>query len=90
MSYIICDVNGYVSELANIHTYALAIKFIDSFAGVAPLKNFIDEGKTEDMEGTLKALNSIMPYATDEAVKLTLNNMKEGLEKSKEVAIISQ
>lgn len=90
MSLAIYDVNGYVSDLANLHTYALTMKFIDSFAGVSALKTFIDDGKTEDMEGTLKALDSIMPYATDEAVKFTLTNMKEGLKKSKDVAIISQ
>lgn len=90
MGFSLYDVDGWVGDLASIHDYADTLKFIDSFTAVDHLKGFINTGVTESMSEVIANIVMILPKATDEGVKLALQAMKKGLEKSKEMTIISQ
>ena len=84
------DVDGYVEDLSSIHDYTTTINFIDKFTGIKALQAFVENGQTDLMEECIKDIDTIYPRATDEAVKGTLEQLKIGLKKSREITIISQ
>ena len=90
MTYILCDVNGYVQDVASISGWWDVINEVGKYQMTGPLIDFVTSGNTSDPEGVASEITKMLPQVKDAHVRVTLISLIEGLKKAKEIGIISQ
>jgi hypothetical protein len=89
VSYTLFDKRGPVHYIGSIGGMNDLLDFVAKQRTSGPLKEFLDRGKTRDMQGVIGEITALIPYCNNASVKITLLELKGGLAKSKGVAIIS-
>lgn len=88
MSYTLFSNDGPVDHIASIQGLADVVEFINRLRVWGPLKEFLDNGETYDVQGCIKDITQYIPYATNPDVKSTLLTIQNALQRAKGWAAI--
>lgn len=89
MSYTLYSENGYVQDIASVNGYYEMLKFCMENGGDY-LKTFVEKGESDYPDKVRQDIFNVLPKCSDPGVKKTLEELIEGLEGIKEIAIISE
>jgi hypothetical protein len=89
MSYSLFSKDKHIDHLASVVGMNDLLDFVLRTVKSGPLLDFINKGETSDIQGTIRDIDTYLPYATNSEVKDILLNLKTGLGQIKGTAIIS-
>jgi hypothetical protein len=89
MGYALYGSEGYVQDVASIGGWWDLITTVDKRKVVGPLVDFLNTGNTTNPKAVIKAIDELLPDITDTSVQNILKGLRSGLQKTKEVAIVS-
>lgn len=90
MSFFLASENGFVSDLATAKGWADVVEVVDAkLPAISPLADLCNSGTTTYMQEVINDINKLLP-SVDKDVRSTLEGLKSGLQKCKEIAIVSQ
>ena len=89
MSYALYSENGFVDDVATIGGWWVLIQEVAKVRSSGPLRKFLDDGRTTKIKEVLSDIDFVLPEIKDANTKRVLEGLKAGLQKVKEVAIIS-
>ena len=91
MSFILNSENGYVADLASNMGYGEMTAYVEHAPGAQVLKDFFDQGWTDDPEGCVQDIAFLLSRPNvEDNIFHTLQALAKNLGKVKEVAIVSQ
>lgn len=90
MGYHLYSENDFVCDVGSVNGYSQLVEFVNTFSGKQSLKLFFKYGATRKVEDTIKDIDTLIPATTNITLKKTLETLKDGLSKVKEIAIISE
>lgn len=89
MTMALYSENGFITDVASIGGWWDLITEVDKMKKDGPLSDFLDTGKTTKPEDVIKEIDELLPDIFDSTIRSILEGLKKGLQKVKEVAIIS-
>lgn len=90
MGYHLYSEEDFVCDVGSINGYDSMVTFVKTFANKPNLIGFLTKGTTRDIKETIDEITSIIPRTSSVSIKNTLESLKDGLSKVKEIAIISE
>lgn len=90
MTYILYSDKGYVQDLSSVTGMQNMYTFIRRVKSGGALSDFINTGTTKDVKQTILDITLIIPEATDQNVRMSLQKLRDGLKKVEGTATISE
>ncbi len=66
------------------------IDAVEKLRTTGPLAAMLDDGKTQDPRGVIKDISQLLPQIKNANVRSTLKCLRAGLNKVKEIGIVTQ
>lgn len=89
MSYSLFSENGYIDDVATVGGWWVLIQEVAKVRSSGALRKFLDDGKTTKIKEVINEIDNILPEIKDDNSRRVLEGLKTGLQKVKEVAIVS-
>lgn len=90
MSYVLYSEDGFVDDIGTNTGVVAMSKYIIDYPGVPALKQFVQEGVTEDPQAVVQELEFLLNAKKSKDIQEILQDLLECMRKIKEIAIISQ